>query len=371
MLKAKGGIPMTELEFAERLKRYRKAKNMTQQELADKLGVSNKSVSRWETGSYPDVALLGPLARVLGVTVDDLLGESPPIRSLGRADWQNLLSFAFAVGGGVLFFLLDLFMPSPACYLLYLGAMAYGVYLQRHYTYRSRWFHSANLVMNFFVNARLLSPVLVLLLPDTARSLLSYLAPDSLSSLYGAVSPLRLAGTMCAFLLAPLALTAVTGLVIWMAEGKARFYAERAPFAPVKLLPLLCPVLGSCFFLLYSGAPAPLPLWMYTRQTALFLALLAVLTLLAVICLPAARRPWMLFPALALSAGCCLLPRALSRELVCAVSNRILYTYVEGMNPQRYLSFGQAAPGLFLLAAVLAVLYLLCCLFRIRVRRAP
>ena len=41
---------MTEMEFAERLKRYRKAQNFTQQELADLLGVSNKSVSRWESG---------------------------------------------------------------------------------------------------------------------------------------------------------------------------------------------------------------------------------------------------------------------------------------------------------------------------------
>lgn len=36
--------------FSERLKRYRKEKNLTQQQLADALGVSNKSVSRWESG---------------------------------------------------------------------------------------------------------------------------------------------------------------------------------------------------------------------------------------------------------------------------------------------------------------------------------
>lgn len=41
---------MAELEFSERLKRLRKARGMTQQELADQLGVSNKSVSRWESG---------------------------------------------------------------------------------------------------------------------------------------------------------------------------------------------------------------------------------------------------------------------------------------------------------------------------------
>ena len=68
-----------EQSFSERLKGYRRDKNLTQQELADLLGVSNKTVSRWESGGgYPDVPLLVPLARALGVTVDDLLeGRSP------------------------------------------------------------------------------------------------------------------------------------------------------------------------------------------------------------------------------------------------------------------------------------------------------
>ena len=51
-----------EQSFSERLKRYRKERNLTQQQLADALGVSNKSVSRWESGGgYPDVPLLVPL----------------------------------------------------------------------------------------------------------------------------------------------------------------------------------------------------------------------------------------------------------------------------------------------------------------------
>ena len=41
---------MSEAGFAERLKRYRREKGMTQQELADELGVSNKTISRWESG---------------------------------------------------------------------------------------------------------------------------------------------------------------------------------------------------------------------------------------------------------------------------------------------------------------------------------
>ena len=75
-----------EPDFSERLKNYRRAKAMTQQDLADQLGVSNKTVSRWESGGgYPDVPLLVPLARALGVTVDDLLDGEKPIRTLTRA----------------------------------------------------------------------------------------------------------------------------------------------------------------------------------------------------------------------------------------------------------------------------------------------
>lgn len=155
---------MAELEFSRRLRQYRRDRKLTQQELADLLGVSNKSVSRWESGSYPDVALLGPLAEALGVTVDDLLGTRGPVRTLTKADWQSVLSFVFALGGGILFFALRTFTPILIAYLLYIASMAYGVYLQRHYAYRSTWFHLSNLVMNFFVNLTLVS-VFFLLIP--------------------------------------------------------------------------------------------------------------------------------------------------------------------------------------------------------------
>ncbi len=52
----------------------RKAKGMTQQELADCLNVSNKAVSRWERGeSSPDLALISVIAELFGVTTDELL----------------------------------------------------------------------------------------------------------------------------------------------------------------------------------------------------------------------------------------------------------------------------------------------------------
>ena len=49
---------------------------ITQQQLADKLCVTNKAVSKWECGvTLPDISLLVPLCRVLGLTVQELLDE--------------------------------------------------------------------------------------------------------------------------------------------------------------------------------------------------------------------------------------------------------------------------------------------------------
>lgn len=56
----------------------RKMKGMTQQEIADRLGVSNKTVSKWESGGgFPDITVLPALAELYGVTADDILaGET-------------------------------------------------------------------------------------------------------------------------------------------------------------------------------------------------------------------------------------------------------------------------------------------------------
>ena len=61
-------------EFGRFLSELRKEQGMTQKELAEKLFVSDKAVSKWETGgSIPDVALLKPLSKLLKVTVPELL----------------------------------------------------------------------------------------------------------------------------------------------------------------------------------------------------------------------------------------------------------------------------------------------------------
>lgn len=56
------------------IKKYRKNKGMTQEEMAACLGVTAPAVNKWEKGNtLPDVALLAPIARLLGITTDELL----------------------------------------------------------------------------------------------------------------------------------------------------------------------------------------------------------------------------------------------------------------------------------------------------------
>lgn len=58
----------------------RKEKGLTQKELAEQIGISDKTVSKWETGNgMPDIAYLSPLCEVLDINVNELLsGEKLP-----------------------------------------------------------------------------------------------------------------------------------------------------------------------------------------------------------------------------------------------------------------------------------------------------
>ena len=66
------------MTFAEIIARYRKELGLTQEALAQKLGVTNQAVSKWESGqSCPDIALLPLLADLFGITIDELFGREP------------------------------------------------------------------------------------------------------------------------------------------------------------------------------------------------------------------------------------------------------------------------------------------------------
>ena len=65
---------MDQQQIGQFIQEQRKAHELTQRELADRLGVTNKAVSKWELGrSMPDVALFEPLCRELEISIPELL----------------------------------------------------------------------------------------------------------------------------------------------------------------------------------------------------------------------------------------------------------------------------------------------------------
>ena len=61
------------------IKRLRESKKLTQSELAERLNVSDKTVSKWETGKgYPDITLLPSIADLFSISIDSLLQENTP-----------------------------------------------------------------------------------------------------------------------------------------------------------------------------------------------------------------------------------------------------------------------------------------------------
>ena len=64
------------------IKALREKRGMTQAQLADKLNVSGKAVSKWETGAgYPDITLLEPIAAALRTSVSELLAGVSPVEA--------------------------------------------------------------------------------------------------------------------------------------------------------------------------------------------------------------------------------------------------------------------------------------------------
>jgi Predicted transcriptional regulators len=92
------------MKINEVIRKYRKEENLTQEQLANYLGVSAPAVNKWENGiSYPDITLLSPLARILKIDVDTLLSfheelSDTECRKLVREISESIPNEGFAAG---------------------------------------------------------------------------------------------------------------------------------------------------------------------------------------------------------------------------------------------------------------------------------
>lgn len=86
------------------IRTYRKQRGFTQEELANRLGVTTPAVNKWENGvTLPDITLLAPIARLLGISVDTLLSFREELtdaecREIMNTLWAYLNDGSFADG---------------------------------------------------------------------------------------------------------------------------------------------------------------------------------------------------------------------------------------------------------------------------------
>lgn len=99
-------------EFSILIKKQRTNLNLTQKELANKLNVSNKTISRWETGSgYPDIEMIPQLARVLELNYEELLDGNEYIIKKEKKKQRRRLILISILFLGLIVLVLDKLTP--------------------------------------------------------------------------------------------------------------------------------------------------------------------------------------------------------------------------------------------------------------------
>jgi len=92
----KGECYMDQLKVGKFIKRKRKEMNLTQSELAEKLNITDRAISKWENGNcMPDVSIISELCGILNVTINDLFsGKKVDMKNNEKILEENLLEMA-------------------------------------------------------------------------------------------------------------------------------------------------------------------------------------------------------------------------------------------------------------------------------------
>lgn len=87
---------MDQVKIGMFIAQCRREKNMTQRQLAEKLGLSDKTISKWETGKgLPEAGFMAPLSEILGISVNELLtGERIPDEEYQERAEETMVALA-------------------------------------------------------------------------------------------------------------------------------------------------------------------------------------------------------------------------------------------------------------------------------------
>ena len=104
MLSRKEETNMNQYVTGAMIKRLREEKRITQQQLAEIMNVSDKAISKWETGrGYPDITLIEPLAEALGVSVIELFSGEDVINTNKASNMLRAGLYVCPVCGNVIY----------------------------------------------------------------------------------------------------------------------------------------------------------------------------------------------------------------------------------------------------------------------------
>lgn len=114
------------MNTAERIQYLRKTKGLSQEELAEKVGVSRQAVSKWESKqSTPDIENMIIMSELFDVTTDYLLKGIEPVNMASKKTVYSLyLGFAiiFAAIAGIWSFTANRFRTDECCFIVIAGA---------------------------------------------------------------------------------------------------------------------------------------------------------------------------------------------------------------------------------------------------------
>lgn len=112
------------MDFNEKLQKLRTSRNMTQEELAEKLYVSRTAISKWESGrGYPNIESLKTIAKFFNITIDELIGGEEMVALAEQEKRETRKKYTALICGvldcfAVILFLLPIFGDGGSSVLL-------------------------------------------------------------------------------------------------------------------------------------------------------------------------------------------------------------------------------------------------------------
>lgn len=187
--------------FAEKLISLRKKNHLTQQELADKLNVSNKTVSRWETAeSYPDIELILEIADIYHVSVDYLLNDHKNFKDIDKNDIVSYIPWLISIFAVFTYFIfIKLSIPAIFSFAIYYFITKFSYQFLDQYTDKKNghiltllntatgFFVSQSLSFQLFLNSLVLSLTGTLFAFNSMENIqldISYMNSNSLSTIF-------------------------------------------------------------------------------------------------------------------------------------------------------------------------------------------